>query len=100
MKEGGFSPYSGEWWHFSDTDEYSYDDVDGIEIPHDSEDEYVPDCQEFISLRVSPSYSADTIRRILVGEHMTILGFAGDFVRVQVGSLQGYVAAAYIKPAV
>jgi D-alanyl-D-alanine dipeptidase len=22
MKEHGFKPYSGEWWHFSDTQSY------------------------------------------------------------------------------
>lgn len=32
MKAGGFTPYFNEWWHYTDTDKYPYDDVDGIPL--------------------------------------------------------------------
>ena len=32
MTDAGFKPYSGEWWHFSDTDAY---DVEADFLPED-----------------------------------------------------------------
>lgn len=32
MTDAGFRPYSGEWWHFSDTDQY---DVEEVFLPED-----------------------------------------------------------------
>lgn len=31
MQEGGFKPYSGEWWHFSDTDSYDVENTFELE---------------------------------------------------------------------
>ena len=36
MTEGGFSPYFGEWWHFSDTDSYEVAETVTLENQEDS----------------------------------------------------------------
>lgn len=34
MENAGFTGYFGEWWHFSDNDDYSIEDVRDLEVPH------------------------------------------------------------------
>lgn len=90
----GFEAYFNEWWHFYDNAGYSYDDVERVELSGTS---CVPECEEYISLRTAPDYNADVIHRILPDEEMTVIGYAGEFLRVQYKDVQGYVAADYIS---
>ena len=59
---------------------------------------YYADCEEFITLRASPSTSAEALTTIPVGGQMTYISSAGDFAYVEYQGLRGYVLASYIKP--
>ncbi len=93
MIDGGFKPYAGEWWHFSDTESYpveeAFDPVMGAW--------YLADCEEFISLRTKPDTEAETIARIPADTEIWLLGWHGDFARVEYGHLTGYVLRSYIR---
>ncbi|MBR3974092.1 MAG: D-alanyl-D-alanine carboxypeptidase family protein [Oscillospiraceae bacterium] len=94
MKKYGFKPYSGEWWHFSDTQSYPVEEVfEPVEPSW-----YYADCNEFISLRAKSDTSADRIVKILVGEEFQVVGYYGDFALVSYGELFGYVLRSYIQP--
>ena len=99
MERAGFNAYFSEWWHYSDRDEYPFDDLDGIALPPDSGTRYAPRRRELIPLRAAPDRDGETIRRIHPEETMTLLGFQGDFVRVSADGQEGYVDAACIGPA-
>jgi len=94
MKKHGFKPYSGEWWHFSDTEKYPVEEVFEPAEPS----WYYADCNEFISLRTKPDTSADVIVRIPVGGEFQVVGSHGDFALVSYGELFGYVLRSYIQP--
>lgn len=94
MKKYGFKPYSGEWWHFSDTQSYPVEEVFEPVEP----DWYYADCNEFISLRTKPDTSADTILRIPVGGEFQVVGLHGDFALVLYQDLFGYVLRSYTQP--
>lgn len=94
MKKHGFKPYSGEWWHFSDTQSYPVEEVfEPTEAVW-----YYADCNEFISLRTKPDTSADRIVRIPVGGEFQVVGLHGDFALVFYQELFGYVLRSYIQP--
>lgn len=94
MLEHGFSGYSGEWWHFTDTDRYP---VEKVFAPA-TICWYYADCKEFISLRTQPDTSAEVITRILVNEEFKVLGWFGDFALAEYQGRQGYVLGSYIQP--
>lgn len=59
----------------------------------------VPNVDEYLSLRPSPSEGAPVIERVLPGTPMNLLGWSGDFAKVQVagsGSV-GYVHSGYVR---
>ncbi len=92
MTQHGFKPYSGEWWHFSDTQSYSADQsFEPREISW-----YYADCNEFISLRTEPSTSADVITKIRAKEEFQVLAIHGDFSLIEYNGLLGYVLNNYI----
>lgn len=93
MVKHGFKPYSKEWWHFSDSETYEPDENF---IPRDGEGWYAK-CEEFISLRATPSTSADVIVKIPAGEHVSVIGWIGNFAHVQYGELDGYVLTKYLE---
>lgn len=97
MTDAGFSAYYGEWWHFADMDGYTYDELESIVLPYNIAQLYEPECEEYISLRAAPDYSAEVLEKILKGERFTLLGWLDDFARVEYNGRQGYVARAYIK---
>lgn len=92
MVKHGFKPYSGEWWHFSDTQSYpveqSFEPTEAVW--------YCADCNEFISLRTEPDTSANVITRILVDEKFQVMAFDGDFALVDYEGLRGFVLKQYI----
>jgi len=94
MIKHGFKPYSGEWWHFSDTQSYPVDS----EFEPAAPSIYYADCNEFISLRTKPDTSAEVITKILVGEQFLVVAECGDFAVVEYENLVGYVLRSYIQP--
>lgn len=91
MEANGFTGYYGEWWHFSDTEDY---EVEKVFDPGVVSERYA-DCNEFISLRTAPDTSAQVILRILAGERFTLLGYTGDFSMVEYRGQIGYVLTGY-----
>ena len=100
MSAAGFSGYWSEWWHYSDSTAYTYDDVDNISLPAVFSGYYIAQCNEFINLRSYPDYSAESVAQIPANAEMKFLAWCGDFAHVQYGSLHGYVSAEYIKPVI
>lgn len=94
MKEHGFRPYSGEWWHFTDTQSYAVDEAFKPKTP----EWYYADCNEYISLRTKPSTSAPVITRIPAGEEFQVVALYEDFALVEYLGAQGYVLRAYTQP--
>lgn len=94
MERHGFVGYAKEWWHYSDTDSYAVEEhFDPAIISR-----WYADCNEFISLRSSPSTSAGVITRIPVNEEFLLLGWDNDFALVDYNGLRGYVLSSYIQP--
>lgn len=94
MEKHGFKPYSGEWWHFSDTQSYPVDEA----FEPTEATAYRADCNEYISLRSKPSTTSDVITKILVGEHFQVVAKHGDFALIKYNGLWGYVLCKYIQP--
>ncbi len=97
MSAAGFSGYWMEWWHYSDSAAYPYEDVENISLPAVWSPYYTADCNEYINLRSHPDYNAQSLARIPNGDEMKLLAWCGEFAHVQYGSLHGYVSADYIK---
>lgn len=97
MAVAGFVGYSGEWWHFSDTDSYTFDDLEQLHFSLNRQASYEPDCEKYISLRAAPDYDAEVLARVPRGTVFFILGWIGDFARIEYQGQQGYVAVDYIK---
>jgi D-alanyl-D-alanine dipeptidase len=90
----GFKPYSGEWWHFSDSQSYPVEEV----FEPVTAAAYYADCQEYISLRAKPSSTSDMVTRIPAGAQFQIRAKYGDFALVSYNDLWGYVLREYIQP--
>ena len=94
MKKYGFKPYSNEWWHYNDQDEYPVDEIFNPAIPIVWE----ANCNEYINLRKNPSYSSKSITKIYKGNTFILLEMYGKFAKVEYRGKTGYVMANYIKP--
>lgn len=57
------------------------------------------ECDEYITLRASPSTSAQALTTIPRGAQMTYISSAGEFAYVEYQGQRGYVLASYIRPA-
>ena len=97
MTAAGFVGYFGEWWHFSDADSYPYEDLEQLHFSLNRQVTYAPDCKEYISLRATPDFDAEVLARVPRGAVFSILGWIGDFARIEFQGQQGYVAIDYIK---
>ncbi len=93
MLRHGFKPYSGEWWHFSDTQAYpvaeTFEPVESVAC--------YADCEAYITLRTAPSISAPAITTIAADEAFHILALHGDFALVEYKNLLGYVLRSYAQ---
>lgn len=96
MERHGFSGYYKEWWHYSDTNSYSVEECFDPSLIS----QWYADCNEFISLRKTPSTSASVITRILVNEKFFLLGRTGNFAFVDFNGHRGYVLSSYIQPVI
>lgn len=96
MSDHGFKPYSGEWWHFSDTQVYEVEKEFEPLAPL----VYYADCEEFISLRMNPDTGAEAITTIPAGEELLVMAKSGRFALVRYRDLFGYVLLDFIQPIV
>lgn len=94
MEKYGFKPYYGEWWHFTDTQDYAVEQT----FEPVAAAVYYADCNEFISLRTQPSTSAQVITKILAGEEFRVVAICADFALVEYRNAFGYVLRDYIQP--
>lgn len=94
MTKFGFVPYEAEWWHFTDEDEYELEQEfsPGVSMT------WVPNCKEYISLREKPDVHGGALAKIECDEPVTILGWEGNFAKVDYQGQVGYVLASYIMP--
>lgn len=93
MIKHGFRPYSGEWWHFTDTQSYPVDnEFEPIEAVT-----YAAYCNEYISLRAKPSTASEVITKILAGEQFEVVAYYGDFALIEYNDLFGFVLLGYIR---
>lgn len=94
MVRNGFKPYSGEWWHYSDTTEYpkeeNFDPAMGWF--------WYANCNESISLRTKPESGSDVLTTIPAGEVVRLIRWDVRYALVEYGGQQGYVLASYLKP--
>jgi D-alanyl-D-alanine dipeptidase len=90
MVDAGFVPYAGEWWHYADADAYPYEDLEAIRLPAEGQ-LFCPAGERQFTLRTEPDPHAAALARIPGGTRLTILGFTGDWVRVEYLGQQGYV---------
>ena len=91
MVDAGFVPYAGEWWHYADSDAYPYEDLEAIRLPASGESRCCPAGERELTLRTAPNPHAAALAQIPSGTSLQILGFAGDWVRVEYLGQQGYV---------
>ena len=89
----GFKPYSGEWWHFSDTQAYPVEEAFEPVAPA----VYYADCNEYISLRTAPDVAAQTITQIPKDAQLTVAAKSGRFAWVEYQGVFGYVLLDYIR---
>lgn len=95
MLRHGFKPYSGEWWHFTDTQAYPVaQDFEPVESAA-----CYADCEEYLTLRTAPSANAPAITTIPKGEGFLLLALHGDFALVEYQNLLGYVLRSYVQSA-
>lgn len=94
MTRAGFTGYSAEWWHYTDTD--AYDVVEALEPLPMAE----ADCEEFISLRSAPDVGAEALSTAPAGAELYVLDEVGEFSLVRYGEQYSYVLTAYLRPAV
>ena len=89
----GFKPYSGEWWHFSDTQAYPVEEAFEPVAPA----AYYADCNESISLRTAPDVAAQTITQIPKDAQFAVAAKSGRFAWVEYQGVFGYVLLDYIR---
>lgn len=97
MESAGFLGYTGEWWHFSDCEPYPYEDLEKLSFSLNRQSLFQPDCEEYISLRAAPDYEAEVLSHIPRETVFQILGWNGDFARIEYQGQQGYVSTDYIR---
>lgn len=97
MQEAGFKGYSAEWWHYSDTDSYGYDDIKNVKPAAKSKKTYKADCDEYISLRSEPSTDSEVVAKIPANAELSPYCWIGGFIGVKYGESYGYVSASFVK---
>ncbi len=94
MENAGFVAYWGEWWHFSDSEEYEleqyFDPSEALT--------WTANCNEYINLRADYNGN-DVIGRIHKGETFQVLQWKGTRARVLFNGITGWANAPYLMPA-
>ncbi len=97
MSDAGFNGYTKEWWHYTDTDAYDYDDIKNVKLANKSKKTYVADCNEYINLRKAPAAGAEIICRVPANAEMTPFAWYPKYIGVIYNGQKGYVSADYVK---
>lgn len=92
MIQFGFKPYSAEWWHFTDEQDYPVDEYFDPAVPMI----WSLSCEEFVSLRQSPG--GEVICRIPKGETVRLKYWENKYAKVSWKGQTGYVLSSYITP--
>lgn len=94
MVQCGFRPYSGEWWHYTDTDDYPIDaDFDPVNGQF-----WYANCDEYISLREEPSSYSALLTTIPVGTVLRVVKWDTCYAQVDYEGQLGYALSSYLKP--
>ena len=99
MKVRGFTPYEGEWWHFTDERSYSFEDLKQIPFPMNREAFYTAAEGDQLSLLDTPSSSAAVLGFVVPSERFQVLGWYMPYARIEAHGIQGYVPAASLAEA-
>ena len=97
MTDAGFKGYSKEWWHYSDTDSYSGEDIKDIKPLSKSKTAYIADCSEYITLRKSPDNKSEAVAKIPANAEFKAICWYGNFVGVSYENNFGFVSSTYVK---
>ncbi len=97
MHDAGFKGYANEWWHYSDTKSYGYDDIKDVKLLNKSKKTYIADCDEYISLRYEATSGSEVVNKIPANSVMTPVCWIGKYVGVLYGDSFGYVSASFVK---
>ena len=97
MQDAGFKGYSAEWWHYTDTDSYEFDDIKNVKPASKSKKTYKADCDEYLSLRSAPSTDSETLSKVPANAELTPYCWIGSFIGVKYGDQYGYVSASFVK---
>ncbi len=97
LEDAGFIGYQKEWWHYTDSDKYSFDDIENVKLISKGKTEYEADCDEFISLRGEASSDSEVICQVKSGEKLQPISWGNKYIRVVYKSYVGYVSADYLK---
>ncbi len=97
LEDAGFTGYQKEWWHYTDSDKYGFDDIETVKLINKGKNEYIADCDEYISLRSKPDSASEVICRINKGERLKPLSWGNKYIRVQYKTYVGYVSVDYLK---
>lgn len=94
MVAAGLTPYSAEWWHYTDPVDYAVDEYFDPAVISP----WVANCNEYINLRTEPDSASESLAKIPNGEIFTLLGWAGRFAYVDYQGTLGFVLSSYIQP--
>ncbi len=94
MKAQGFSGYSEEWWHYSDSATYATDLYFNPAVVS----LWYADCNSYLSLRKNPSQDSQELTRVPADASVILLGWCEKFAYVEYSGVLGFVSSQYLKP--
>ena len=97
LEDAGFVGYQKEWWHYTDSDKYDFDDIENVKLINKDKTYYAADCDEYISLRKSPDSSSEVLCKVNKGETLKPISWGNKYIRVQYTTFVGYVSVDYLK---
>ncbi len=97
LEKAGFEGYYKEWWHYSDSDSYGYDDIKNVKLLNKSQSSYTADCDEFVTLRQQPDSKSEEVCKAPKDAQLKPLSWTDKYVRVMYKNQIGYVSTGYIK---
>lgn len=92
MQAAGFSPYYGEWWHFSDTVSYAAEETFTPKPPQTCAVAY----DQSVSLYTAPDSDAAALATIGADETCRVIATYGAYSLVEYYHLRGYVLSEYL----
>ena len=97
LEDAGFIGYQKEWWHYTDSDKYDFDDIKTVKLINKDKTVYEADCDEYISLKKSPDSGSEVLCKVNKGEKLKPISWGNKYIRVQYKTYVGYVSVDYLK---